>query len=162
MIVLPNIWFCKVMPKLTLINSRLEIPHTDYVVRCNTVPNNKINANMHTLIRIWSPLKIPRHWSRARQLLSRVNLTGFTSLTSVQNKKYLSSKQKQQQQQQHSHNTQTHAHANFFKNWLCPNFSHSPNIKVAQIWGVGVVSLILLLRSGQKNLPKIGQSVVFV
>ena len=32
------------MLKLTLINSRLEIPHTNYVVQCNTVPNNSTIA----------------------------------------------------------------------------------------------------------------------
>ena len=32
------------MLKLTLINSRLEIPHTNYVVQCNTVPNSSTIA----------------------------------------------------------------------------------------------------------------------
>ena len=35
------------------------------------------------VLRIWSPLIIARNSSRARQPLSRVNLTGFTTLTSL-------------------------------------------------------------------------------
>ena len=71
------------MLKLTLINSRLEIPHTNYVVQCNTLPNNDTIASMYVYIRISSPLKITRNSSRARQPLSCVNLTGFTMLISV-------------------------------------------------------------------------------
>ena len=35
------------MLKLALINSRLEIPHTNYVVQCDTVLNNNTIANMY-------------------------------------------------------------------------------------------------------------------
>ena len=53
MIVLQNmILFWKVMVKLTLLNSRLEVPHANYVVQCNTVPNNNTVANMFMSIRI--------------------------------------------------------------------------------------------------------------
>ena len=103
----------------SLINSRLDwIPQTNYVVQCTTKPNNNTIANMYMYIRIWSPLKITRNLSPARQTLSPVNLAGFTTLTSVWNSKYPSSKEKQQQH--------AHTHANFFKNWLCPNFSCCP------------------------------------
>ena len=34
------IWFLKVMLKLTLIHSRMEIPNTNYVLQCNMVPNS--------------------------------------------------------------------------------------------------------------------------
>ena len=112
------IWFWNVMLKLTLVNSRLEIPQTNYVVQCTTVPNNNTIAIMYMYIRIWSPLKITRNLSRARKTLSPVNLAGFTMLTSVWNSKYPSSKEKQQQH--------AHTHANFFKNWLCRNFSFCP------------------------------------
>ena len=40
------------MLKLTEINSRLEIPHTNYVVQCNTVLNDNIIANVYMYIRI--------------------------------------------------------------------------------------------------------------
>ena len=71
------------MLKLTLINSRLEIPHTTHVVQRNTVPNNNTVRNMYMYIRIGSPfIKITTNSSRARKPLSRVNLTGFTMLTS--------------------------------------------------------------------------------
>ena len=71
------------MLKLTKINSRVEIPHTNYVVQCNTVPNNNTIANMNMYISIRFPLKITTNSSRAGQPLSRVNLTGLTTLTSV-------------------------------------------------------------------------------
>ena len=35
-----------------LINSRLEIPHTNCVVQCNTVPNSNTIANMYMYIRV--------------------------------------------------------------------------------------------------------------
>ena len=35
------------MLKLTLINLRLEISHTNFVVQCNTEPNNNTIANIH-------------------------------------------------------------------------------------------------------------------
>ena len=55
------------------INSRLEIPHTNYVVQCNTVPNNNGTIpNTYMYIRLWSllKLKITRNSSCARQPLS--------------------------------------------------------------------------------------------
>ena len=51
MIVLQNmISLWKVIPKLTLIDSRLEVPHTNYVVQCNTVPNNNTIVNMYMIV----------------------------------------------------------------------------------------------------------------
>ena len=69
---------------------------------------------MYMYIRIWSPLKINRNSSHARQPLSRVNLTGFTAQTSILTRKYLSWKET------------VHTDANFLKIWLCPNFSYCP------------------------------------
>ena len=73
------------MLKLTLINSRLKIPATNYVVQCNTLPNNNIILlQICTCISGYDTLlKMTRNSSRARQLLSRVDLTGFTMLTLV-------------------------------------------------------------------------------
>ena len=42
----------KVYAKIDSNNSRVEIPHTNYVVQCNAVPNNKTIANMNMYIRI--------------------------------------------------------------------------------------------------------------
>ena len=59
--------------------------------------------------------------SRARQPLSRVNLTGFTMPTSGKNRKYLCIQKKIE---------------NIFKNWLCPNFSSCPkNSSYPKSWG---------------------------
>ena len=66
--------------------------------------NNNTVASMYMYIRIWSPLKIARNPSHARQLLSRVNLTGFTTLTSVLNRKYLSWKETEYTQVLHHKN----------------------------------------------------------
>ena len=60
---------------------KLEISYTNYEVQCNTVPINTTIANVYMHIRIRFSLKITRNSSRARQPLSRVNLTGFTILT---------------------------------------------------------------------------------
>ena len=66
-------------------------------------------------IMIWSPSNITNS-SRVRQLLSRVNLTGFTTPTS--------------KEEQHAH-----THANFFKSWLCPNFLLRPKkSKLPKFW----------------------------
>ena len=51
--------------------------------------------------------------SRARQPLSRVNLTVFTKPTSGKNRKYLCILKRKKLD-------------NIFKNWLCPNFSSCP------------------------------------
>ena len=95
------IWFWKVMLKLTPIDSRLEI-------QCNTLPNNAI-ANVYQDM---FPFKNNPNSSRARQPLFRGNLTGLTTpIGSISLRK-----------------KNTHTHANFFKNWLCPNFFCCPKI----------------------------------
>ena len=58
------------------ISSRLEIPQTNYIEQCNTVPTI-------TELQIRPPLKMTRNSSCARQPLSRLNSSGFTTLTSV-------------------------------------------------------------------------------
>ena len=54
---------------------------------CTLFWNKVLYRNMH--INLWSPLLMTRSSSRARQPLSRVDLTGFTIPTSDKNRKYL-------------------------------------------------------------------------
>ena len=84
---------------------------------CTLFWNKVLYRNMY--INLWSPLLMTRSSSRARQPLSRVNLTGFTMPTSGKNRKYLSIKKAW----------------NIFKNWLCPNFSCYPkNLSCPKFW----------------------------
>ena len=61
--------------------------------------------------------KITRNYLRARELQTPMNLTGFSKLTSVQNRKYLSSKK----------NTYTHMHTSLKIRSCCPKSLSCPN-----------------------------------
>ena len=89
------------------------------LVQCSTVPNNKRNQHM-----IY-PSLITRNSSRARQPLSRVNVTGLSCrlLVKIENIylfKIIIIK-----------NMETS-----LKNWLCPNFLLLPKkAELPKIWG---------------------------
>ena len=75
------------MRKLILINLQQQL------VQCGTVQYNAQEQTQKIEIRISTynpPLLMTRSSSRARQPLSRVNLTGFPFLNSGKNRKYLS------------------------------------------------------------------------
>ena len=75
------------MRKLILINLQHQL------VQCGTVQYNAQEQTQKIEIRISTynpPLLMTRSSSRARQPLSRVNLTGFPFLNSGKNRKYLS------------------------------------------------------------------------
>ena len=46
MIILHNMIYL-ILESYAKLNSRLEIPHTNYVVQCNTLPNNSTIANTY-------------------------------------------------------------------------------------------------------------------
>ena len=90
------------------------------LVQWSTVPNN----NNNNKISIWYPSLITRNSSRARQPLSRVNVTELLRrlLVKIENicvfKIYYNKK-----------------HGNVFKNWLCPSFLLLPKkSELPKLW----------------------------
>ena len=93
------------MPKLILFNLQHQL------VQCNTVQCQK-NKKI-VVYQLMIPFTMTRSSSRARQLLSRVNLTGFTVPTSGKIENICLFRKQLE---------------NILNNWLCPNFSCCPKI----------------------------------
>ena len=96
------------------------------LVQWSTVPNNNKKKSAYDTL----PLIITRNSSRARQPLSRVNVTellrGLLSLLVKIENNYLSLQ----------NNNNNKKHGNVFKNWLCPNFLLLPKkSELPKLWG---------------------------
>ena len=88
------------------------------LVQCSTV------ANIKKKKRIWYPSLITRNSSRARQPLSRVNVTGLLRRLQVKIENIYLFK------------ILIKKHENVFKSWLCPNFLLLPKkSELPKIWG---------------------------
>ena len=101
------------MPKLILFNLQHQL------VQCSTVECQK-NKKI-VVYQLMIPFTMTRSSSRARQLLSRVNLTGFTVPTSGKIENICLFRKQLE---------------NILNNWLCPNFSCCPKILgCPKFWG---------------------------